>query len=259
LRDGTLITLAHGVRLELDSLRVPQGVQREGFALNLLQGSLRVISGVIAQINPSLFQVKTPSATMGVRGTDFVTQTPARWWPWPSTRVTLFPEEDGRPSALVVQGPGGSQTLDQPYQRATSSLNGPNQASQTSARAVFWFMPDMGSFKVPPATKVNLYFEAGGVQLTPDSQTAFSQLVKSFKGRSDMDIMVIGHSDRAGDDESNEALSLQRAQAIGQTLTEQGFSAEQVQAFGMGERRPLKPTEDGVAEALNRRVELVVR
>jgi OmpA-OmpF porin, OOP family len=42
-------------------------------------------------------------------------------------------------------------------------------------------------------------------------------------------------------------------------LNQQGFAPDRIQAFGMGERRPLKPTDDEVAEALNRRVELVAR
>jgi OOP family OmpA-OmpF porin len=259
LRDGTLLTLAHGVQLDFDRLTVPEGVQREGFVLRLMQGTMRMVSGVLTQINPQLFQLETPSAIMGVRGTDFITRTTPSWWPWSSTRVTLLPDGQATPSAVVIQVGSTAQTIDQPYQTATASIDGPTQTGQTSAAALRWFGVDLWSAQVAPAQRLSLYFEAGGVTLTPASAAEFNAFVSRFQGRRDVDFMVIGHTDRVGEASANEALSLKRAQAVGQTLSQQGFDAERTQAFGMGERRPLKPTDDEVAEALNRRVELVAR
>ncbi len=259
LRDGTLLTLAHGVQLEFDQLELTEGVQRQGFVLRLLQGTMRMVSGVLTQINPQLFQLETPSAVMGVRGTDFITATSPRWWPWQSTRVTLLPDDNASPSAVVVQVGPITQTLDRPYQTATASTDGETQTGQTSAWALRWLGADLWSANVAPAERLNLYFEAGGVSLTPNSAAEFNDFVARFRGRREVDFMVIGHTDRVGEASANEALSLKRAQSVGETLSQQGFAPERTQAFGMGERRPLKPTEDEVAEALNRRVELVAR
>jgi hypothetical protein len=52
LRDGTLLTLAHGVQLEFDRLELNEGVQREGFVLRLLQGTMRMVSGVLTNQPP---------------------------------------------------------------------------------------------------------------------------------------------------------------------------------------------------------------
>jgi outer membrane protein OmpA-like peptidoglycan-associated protein len=71
--------------------------------------------------------------------------------------------------------------------------------------------------------------------------------------------MVIGHTDRVGAATANEALSLRRAQSIAATLAQLGFAPDRTQAFGMGERRPLVPTDDEVPDPMNRRVELVAR
>lgn len=259
LRDGTLLTLAHGVQLEFDRLELSEGVQREGFVLRLMQGTMRTISGVLAQINHQLFQLETPSAIMGVRGTDFITRTAPPWWPWPRTRVTLLPDGHAAPSAVVMQVGETSQAIDQPYQTATATTDGETQTGQTSAWVLRWLGEDLWSAQVPPAERLNLYFEAGGVALTATSSGEFQAFLSRFKGRSDVDFMVIGHTDRVGEATANEALSLKRAQAVGESLNQQGFAPDRTQAFGMGERRPLKPTDDEVAEALNRRVELVAR
>ena len=42
-------------------------------------------------------------------------------------------------------------------------------------------------------------------------------------------------------------------------LVQLGIPAEQIRAAGRGERAPLVPTEDEVAEPRNRRVEITVR
>jgi OmpA-OmpF porin, OOP family len=42
-------------------------------------------------------------------------------------------------------------------------------------------------------------------------------------------------------------------------LIERGFKAELVEAVGRGEREPLVPTDDEVAEPRNRRAEILVR
>lgn len=259
LRDGTLLTLSYGVNLEFDRLELSEGVQREGFVLKLWQGTLRMVSGVLTQINPQLFQLETPSAIMGVRGTDFITRTSPTWWPWPSTRVTLLPGDPDSPSAVLMHVAGTTQTLDTPYQTATASQDGRIQTGQTSAAALRWMGADLPSAQVAPPERLSLYFEAGGVALTAASAAEFQAFLDRLKGRSDVDFMVIGHTDRVGAATANEALSLQRAQSVANTMAGMGFAAERTQAFGMGERRPLKPTEDEVPEALNRRVELVAR
>lgn len=259
LRDGTLLTLSHGVQLDFDRIELNEGVQREGFVLRLLQGTLRMVSGVLTQINPQLFQLQTPSAVMGVRGTDFITGTAPAWWPWPSTRVMLLPGDPSSPSAVIVQTHGITQTLDRPYQTFSVDSDGRTQSDQTSAESLRWRGLTWDSAPIPPAERLSLYFEAGGLTMTPTSTAEFQAFLSRFKGRGDVDFMVIGHTDRVGAATANEALSLQRAQNIAATMAQMGFSPDRTQAFGMGERRPLQPTEDEVPESMNRRVELVAR
>jgi len=47
--------------------------------------------------------------------------------------------------------------------------------------------------------------------------------------------------------------------ALRQVFVDEGFAAYRVRAVGRGERDPIVPTADEVAEAANRRVEILVR
>jgi outer membrane protein OmpA-like peptidoglycan-associated protein len=73
------------------------------------------------------------------------------------------------------------------------------------------------------------------------------------------EIAVIGHTDRVGSVQSNDALSLRRAQRIRDDMGKLGVPVDQIQVAGRGEREPLVATEDEVAEPRNRRVEISVR
>jgi hypothetical protein len=46
--------------------------------LDLLQGSVRVVTGLLAKVNPERFKVRTPTAVVGVRGTDFIVDAPPK-------------------------------------------------------------------------------------------------------------------------------------------------------------------------------------
>ena len=73
------------------------------------------------------------------------------------------------------------------------------------------------------------------------------------------EIVVIGHTDRVGSVQANDLLSRQRAETVRGFLLEAGFQAASMEVAGRGEREPLVPTPDEIAEPLNRRVEINVR
>ena len=112
----------------------------------------------------------------------------------------------------------------------------------------------------PPAPETFvLEFEPGTSQLTADSQARLADIVARAQARAGGEIVVTGHTDRQGSLEANDRLSLERAQSIRTLLVERGFRPELIEAVGRGEREPLVPTDDEVAEPRNRRAELLVR
>lgn len=71
LRDSTRISLATGTRFELRKYRYNPVSQSSDVQLHLLSGAFRAITGAIGQLPTPLFEVSTPVATIGIRGTDF--------------------------------------------------------------------------------------------------------------------------------------------------------------------------------------------
>ena len=72
-------------------------------------------------------------------------------------------------------------------------------------------------------------------------------------------VEVTGHTDHAGTDRANEALSLRRARAVRDLLVKRGVSGAMISVRGLGETKPLMATEDGGRAPENQRVEIVVR
>lgn len=175
-----------------------------------------------------------------------------------SERIVLLPSADGRSSAVVVRDTQGEHVLDQPY-AATARRLGENRTYQSSPEEVQErFSAALAARPAPPRSYV-LYFQEGGNALTPESQADFARVRVETVERSAAEVMVIGHTDRVGSVSANDALSLKRAEAVRSLLVEAGIPAEQLEVAGRGEREPLVPTADEVAEAKNRRVEINVR
>src|SRR3546814_15044079 len=70
---------------------------------------------------------------------------------------------------------------------------------------------------------------------------------------------AVGHADRSGPKPYNERLSKRRAEAVRAALVQQGVSAGEVGVVSKGETDPLVPTQDGVWDTQNRRVEIVLQ
>lgn len=77
LKDGTVLTMGPNTTMDLSKFQYNTTTQQGNFALDLLQGSVRVVTGLLARINPDTFKISTPTSVVGVRGTDFIVETQA--------------------------------------------------------------------------------------------------------------------------------------------------------------------------------------
>lgn len=175
-----------------------------------------------------------------------------------SERVILLPSRDGRASALVVKRAAGEQELTAPYQG--SELVGGNERRVTYDEAEV--NRRYGALlEVQPARPFSytLFFSTGSTELTPQSKAALNEVRDRMKGFPAAQVTVIGHTDRVGAPEANDALSVKRAGAIRDLLVGIGIPHASIEVVGRGEREPLVTTADGRAEERNRRVEIKLR
>lgn len=70
---------------------------------------------------------------------------------------------------------------------------------------------------------------------------------------------VVGHADRSGSDAYNVGLSRDRAENVADMLRGKSLTGVNITVDYKGESSPRVPTEDGVRELQNRRVEILVR
>jgi len=77
LKDGTVLTMGPNTTMDLSQFQFDSTTQQGNFVLDLLQGSVRVVTGLLARINPELFKINTPTSVVGVRGTDFIVEAQA--------------------------------------------------------------------------------------------------------------------------------------------------------------------------------------
>ena len=177
----------------------------------------------------------------------------------PREHFSVISDRDGKTGRMVVTPRQGSPvTLDQGNASATVRGGEAAPAKLTAAEIKEMYKEALDAQPMAP-TRFVLYFVEGGDVLTPESQRELENVFAEIKKRPAPDLIVVGHTDRVGSVTDNDRLALRRAETVRAQLIAQGFLAENISASGRGEREPLVATADEVAEARNRRVEMLVR
>ena len=76
LSDGTELVLGPRSSVAVRDYSYDSTTQEGNILLDFIGGQLRVISGLISKKNPEKLKVHTPTAVVGVRGTDFIVEAP---------------------------------------------------------------------------------------------------------------------------------------------------------------------------------------
>jgi len=71
--------------------------------------------------------------------------------------------------------------------------------------------------------------------------------------------LVEGHTDAIGDENFNQSLSVDRANAIRSALLAQGISDSRIKPTGMGESQPIADNDTDTGRQNNRRVEIIFK
>lgn len=177
----------------------------------------------------------------------------------PREKIVLLPDADGSVGEVTVTTSRAEAKLDRAYASAQAMSNGDVRRADESAEAMRSRYAPALAVQPPRPVSFNVFFVFDKDELTPESTAQFDRIKRELATRPAPEIVVIGHTDRVGTLEYNDALSLKRADMVKSALVEAGVRRDQIDVAGRGEREPAVPTADEVAEPRNRRVEIMVR
>jgi outer membrane protein OmpA-like peptidoglycan-associated protein len=104
-----------------------------------------------------------------------------------------------------------------------------------------------------------IFFDIGKATISARGMATIREAAGSASRPGVTSVEVTGHTDRAGSEHANEALSLRRAWAVRDLLVRQGVPGAVISVRGLGESKPFMATEDTTHAPENRRVEIVIR
>jgi len=106
----------------------------------------------------------------------------------------------------------------------------------------------------------SVLFASNKYALLPAAQAKLSQVAEALlKGDPGSSFVVEGHTDSQGKASANQALSVNRANAVRDYLVQHGIAADRITAAGHGPDRPIADNKTAEDRANNRRVEIVVK
>lgn len=105
-----------------------------------------------------------------------------------------------------------------------------------------------------------VYFDFARSTLNVKGQKVVDQVAAGLKALNGgyTSVRLSGYADRVDTMAFNQRLSERRAATVKNALVKRGVPAGKISTIGYGETRNAVPTKDGVAEQLNRRVEIEV-
>lgn len=176
------------------------------------------------------------------------------------TVVILPPADGGKVGGVIVHRGEKEIMLDNAYEATRIDSTGKLEGLRMDEATVKGQYAAALSALPGKPTSFLLYFLEGKDEFTADSKAEVERILAELKRRPSPDIVVIGHTDTVGSDNSNDKLSLARAERVRELLIKLlSLPGERIQAAGRGKRELLVQTPDSISEARNRRVEISVR
>ena len=135
-----------------------------------------------------------------------------------------------------------------------------------AAALLFGMNRDAAALSPPPPDYYTMLFAFDSARIDAAGRMIIEQIAtKARTSRADggyggkYAIAVTGHADTVGPAGYNLALSLKRAEAVRDALVAAGISPDAITTARRGDAEPAVPTADGVAEPINRRVEITMQ
>ncbi len=117
--DGSKLRMTEHTRIVIDNVVFDDDPSKSDLAMTFAQGTARFISGQLGKVDRENIRLKTPTASIGIRGTDFTVTVDE----FGQTLVVLLPDIDGVSSGeIVVSTMTGEVVLNKPFEATRTSV-----------------------------------------------------------------------------------------------------------------------------------------
>lgn len=157
-KDEAELALTEHTKILIDEVIYDPDPSKSKMTMQFVQGTARFASGKLAIMNKKNIDIKTPTATIGIRGTDFTTTVDEIG----RSLIILLPDENGDASGeITVTNLGGTITLNEAYQATmVTTLDTPPSQSLTINNITPNMIDNMFIVNPPPEVKEQIEEEA---------------------------------------------------------------------------------------------------
>ncbi|HEX9941901.1 MAG TPA: OmpA family protein [Thermoanaerobaculia bacterium] len=105
----------------------------------------------------------------------------------------------------------------------------------------------------------DVLFNSGSATLDADGRSTLEQVADVINDYRKTAVVVQGHTDAVGSEESNQYLSERRARSVENYLTNRGVDPDRMTAIGFGESAPVASNASSYGRQKNRRVDVLLK
>jgi len=118
--DDSKLRMTEHTRIVIDNVVFDKDPSKSDLAMTFAQGTARFITGKLGTIEKENIRLRTPTASIGIRGTDFTVTVDE----FGRTLVILLPDVNGISSGeIIVSTMTGEVVLNKPFQSTTTSVS----------------------------------------------------------------------------------------------------------------------------------------
>ncbi len=169
--DDSIVKLTEHSKLIIDEYIFDPDPAKSKMALNMASGTARFISGAFGKINKENITINTPTAKIGIRGTDFTTTVDELG----RSLVILLPDENGNSSGeITVTTASGVEVLNEPFQATmVSAWEQPPTQAVTLGGLTLGLIDNMLIVQRPEEVEQAIEEQEAGVSPTADLDKDF--------------------------------------------------------------------------------------
>ena len=169
--DDSVVKLTEHSKLIIDEYIFDPDPSKSKMSLQMASGTARFISGAFGKINKENITINTPTATIGIRGTDFTTTVDELG----RSLVILLPDKNGDSSGeITVTTAAGVEILNEPFQATmVSAWEQPPTQAVTVANMTLGLIDNMLIVQRPDEVEQAVEEQQAGTSPTADLDKDF--------------------------------------------------------------------------------------